>query len=238
MGLFSWLRDLLDPNFDNPRPHQQPSYLQTENNADAEVAPPAYTAAPIESFGQPRITFQGTPGLPAELATGSPPCFDLDGISPVFFGSAHFADSSIHPCKIVPALSPSVCRVPYGGKEHHHDKAYTLLPYNPETMELVPTSGGRIPTGKRPIVGGHEKDKNIKLFHAVANVSVRGRIVRVPGKTAPHLSGCNFAWGGIERVFQSNYEILCWKEGYSENVNLAAGKYEASPKYTSDSWKR
>ncbi|GAW04013.1 hypothetical protein LENED_005776 [Lentinula edodes] len=75
-------------------------------------------------------------------------------------------------------------------------------------MELIPTSGGRIPNGRMPIVGGHERDHNVKLYHAVATVYARGGIVRVPGKTAPHLSGCNFAWGGIERVFRSNYEIL------------------------------
>lgn len=54
-------------------------------------------------------------------------------------------------------------------------------------MELIPTSGGRIPNGRMPIVGGHERDHNVKLYHAVASVYARGGIVRVPGKTAPHL---------------------------------------------------
>ncbi|KAJ3840453.1 hypothetical protein EV361DRAFT_799301 [Lentinula raphanica] len=198
--------DLFDPAPSSSTAHRQPHRI--ENSSDPESAPPAYSATPMESLGDTRVTFQGMPGFPTEFVTGPPPCRDLDGISPVFFGSAHFDDSSVHPCKIAPGLSPSPCRVPYGSKEHHHNGPYTLLPFNPETMELVPTSGGRIPTGRRPIVGGHERDKDVKLYHAVALVSGRSGIVRVPGKTAPHLSGCNFAWGGIERVFQHNYEIL------------------------------
>ncbi|KAJ3905263.1 hypothetical protein F5879DRAFT_951547 [Lentinula edodes] len=222
MGFLGWLKGLLDPV---PVDLHHPSSYQYEGNTDVDVAPPAYAAPAFELFGhESRITFQGTPGFPTELVTGSPPCFDLDGASPVFFGSAHFADSSIHPCKIAPALNPSACRVPYGGKEHHHDGPYALLPFDPETMELIPTSGGRIPNGRMPIVGGHERDHNVKLYHAVATVYARGGIVRVPGKTAPHLSGCNFAWGGIERVFRSNYEILCWKEGHSDNDNLGVIK--------------
>ncbi|KAJ4468709.1 hypothetical protein J3R30DRAFT_3714146 [Lentinula aciculospora] len=232
MGFFSWLKELLDPQ---PRfllgSYNPPSYYHPKSNEDADVAPPAYTAPLVEPSGHTRITFQGTPGFPTEPVTGPPPFSDLDGISPVFFGSAHFNDTSIHPCKIVPALSPSPCRVPYGGKEYHHDGAYSLLPFNPETMELVPSTGGRIPKGRRPIVGGHEKNEKIKLYHAVANVPVRGGIVRVPGKTAPHLSGCNFAWGGTERVFQSNYEILCWR-GNAKSDTLQKSSSD------SDSWKR
>ncbi|KAF9071812.1 hypothetical protein BDP27DRAFT_1262045 [Rhodocollybia butyracea] len=235
MGLLGWFRNLFEPqphnrNSSTQRSTQQwsPSHLPTHTTDnmymkydDTPPAPPAYsTVVPAgPSAGPSRITFQESPSFPSQSITGPAPCFDLDG-SPVFFGSAHFPDSSIHPCKIAPALGPSSCRVPYGGGERHHAGPYTLLPFDPETMELVPTSGGKIPEGRRPVEGGHEKDKNVKLYHAVANVTMLGKVVKVPGKTAPHLFGCNFAWGGAERVFRANYEILCWKEGHGEATSI------------------
>ncbi|KAE9401668.1 hypothetical protein BT96DRAFT_817584 [Gymnopus androsaceus JB14] len=172
-----------------------------------DAAPPAYTS----TAGPSRIPVQGTPVFPSQSVTGPPPCFDLDGVSPVFFGSAHLPDSSIHPCKIAPSLAPSVCRVAYGGREIHHSGPYIILPFIPYTMELVPTSNGQIPKGRRPIEGGYEirNGREIKLYHAVAKVPLpaRGGFTRVPGKAGVHLSGCNVPWGDRERVFR-DYEIL------------------------------
>jgi len=138
------------------------------------------------------------------MQTGRPPLHDADGVSPVFFGSAIF-DNSVHPCKVVPALDPK-CMVPYGGKEHHHHGRFDLLPFDPNTMELIYVSHGHIPAGRRPIEGGYEDNGN-KLYHGVATVNG----VRVPGKTAPHLGGCNVSFGGGEHNIQDNYEILCWR---------------------------
>ncbi|KIK70058.1 hypothetical protein GYMLUDRAFT_53173 [Collybiopsis luxurians FD-317 M1] len=240
MSFLTWLKNLFDPEPSSQRQQQQQrqSYLPTYTDPmnptryntyakydkdakfDGDVAPPAYTAGPSASVSGPsaaysRISFLGAPGFPSQSVTGPPPCFDNDNVSPVFFGSAHFSDGSVHPCKVVPALSPSPCRVPYGGSEFQHSGPYNLLPFDPQTMELVPASRGQIPKGRRPIEGGHERDRNVKLYHAVANVVDGGRFVRVPGKTAPHLSGCNVPWGGVEKVLRANYEILCWKEGVS-----------------------
>lgn len=70
-------------------------------------------------------------------------------------------------------------------------------------MELVPTSYGNIPHGRRPVEGGYE-DHGGRLYHAVG--LVHG--VKVPGKTGTHLGGCNISFGGAEHVITQNYEIL------------------------------
>jgi hypothetical protein len=122
----------------------------------------------------------------------------LDG-SPIYFGSALF-ERSVHPCKIGPHLNPhahvpygmydtftchplSYSFVPLGGREQGHHGRYDLLPFDPNTMELVQTSRGEIPHGRRPIEGGYEED-GTKLYHTVALVDN----LRVPGKTGTHLS--------------------------------------------------
>ena len=107
---------------------------------------------------------------------------DADGVSQVFVGSAIFEDS-VHPCKIVPSISPS-CRVPYGGTEREHHGRYDLLPVTPD-MEWIPTKEGRIPEGRRPIEGGYESD-GVTLYHALGNIDG----VSVPGKTGEHLVRC------------------------------------------------
>jgi len=54
-------------------------------------------------------------------------------------------------------------------------------------MEWVRTSGGRIPSGRRPVEGGYEESGE-KLYHAVG--LVKG--VKVPGKTGEHLYAVYF----------------------------------------------
>jgi hypothetical protein len=49
-------------------------------------------------------------------------------------------------------------------------------------MEWVPTSGGRLPQGRRPVEGGYEQNGG-QLYHAYANIQG----VNVPGKTGEHL---------------------------------------------------
>ncbi|PFH52958.1 hypothetical protein AMATHDRAFT_138897 [Amanita thiersii Skay4041] len=138
--------------------------------------------------------------FPDPSQTGPAPCFDSDQ-SPMFIGSALF-DKSVHPCKIGMHF-PSHAVVAYGGQEHPHNGRYDLLPFVPEQMEFVRTSYGQIPPGRRPIEGGYEETGH-KLYHAVGTVNG----VRVPGKTAEHLGGCNIGYGGIEHVILENYEIL------------------------------
>jgi len=96
--------------------------------------------------------------------------------------------------------------VAYGGNERPHYGRYDLLPFTPDTMELVRTSHGHIPPGRRPVEGGYE-EHGARLYHAVAEVNG----VRAPGKTGEHLAACNVGFGGGEHTVTTNYEILCWK---------------------------
>lgn len=72
--------------------------------------------------------------------------------------------------------------MPYGGAEVAHSGRYDLLPFDPETMEWVATSFGRIPANRDPVQGGHEENGQ-KLYHAMAYL--QGTLV--PGKTGEHL---------------------------------------------------
>jgi len=167
-------------------------------------SPPPYQAPPPSGFRIPLST-EAALRPDQQQHFGPPVCYDADGRSAVYVGSAIFPNA-VHPCKIVPHLSPP-CRVPYGGTEHEHHGRYDLLPFDPNLMEWVPTSDGRIPQGRRPVEGGYEQNGG-KLYHALAVAPAR---VRVPGKAGEHLGGCNFAFGGSEHVARENYDILCWK---------------------------
>ncbi|KAJ4476229.1 hypothetical protein J3R30DRAFT_415986 [Lentinula aciculospora] len=174
-------------------PGQEPTIPNVQGSPPDYHAPP-----PIPSSGY-RIRLNENSLFP----TVTPPFNDADG-SPVFIGSAIFPDS-VHPCKIVPALDTK-CMVPHGGREHHHHGPYDLLPFDPQTMEFVRTSRGEVPPGRRPVEGGYEDNGN-KLYHGIATVSG----VSVPGKTGPHLGGCNVSFAGGEHIIHENYDILCWR---------------------------
>lgn len=154
-----------------------------------------------------RIPLQLNSAFPDLTYTKAPPCYDADGVSPVFIGSAIF-QRSVHPCKIAPHL-PFPCRVPHGFAEVEHKGRYDLLPFDPETMEWVRTSLGRIPHNRDPVAGGYEENGQ-NLYHAMGRVDG----IWVPGKTGEHLGGCNVAFGGGEHIIKDDYEILCWRSGY------------------------
>ncbi|KAG5650403.1 hypothetical protein H0H81_012369 [Sphagnurus paluster] len=182
-------------------------------------APPDYQyqqpEAPPSGFRVPLTTDDP---FPENFTTGQPPCYDADGASPIFIGSAIF-ENSVHPCKIGPHLQPFVS-VPYGGGEQGHHGRYDLLPFQPHTMEWVATSNGQLPPGRRLVEGGYEENGG-KLYHGLAEVDG----LKIPGKTGEHLSvqsatliditylilgirgGCNVSFGGAEIVV-SEYEIL------------------------------
>ena len=110
---------------------------------------------------------------------GLPPAFNSDSSTPVFIGSAIFPNS-VHPCRIVPSLN-SPCRVLFGGSEVEHHERYDLLPVT-QDMEWIPTKGGEIPPGRRPVEAGYESNGN-KLYHALG--LIQG--IYVPGKAGQHL---------------------------------------------------
>jgi len=150
-----------------------------------------------------RVPLSTTSSFPDTAVTVQPPCYDADGVSPIFIGSALF-DNAVHPCKIGPHLQP-FASVAYGGVELAHHGRFDLLPFEPRMMEWVPTSYGRVPPGRRPIEGGYEEN-GAKLYHGLAVVNG----VRIPGKTGEHLGACNVSFGGSE-IALVDYEILCWR---------------------------
>ncbi|KAG2367817.1 hypothetical protein BDR07DRAFT_1372524 [Suillus spraguei] len=132
--------------------------------------------------------------------TKAPPCYDADGVSPVFIGSAIF-QQSVHPCRIAPHL-PVPCRVPYAYAEVEHKGRYNLLPFDPENMEWIRTSLGRIPHNRDPVIGGYEEVGRNCIMQWVAWMILG------------FLGGCNVPFGGIEHIIKNDYEILCWRSGY------------------------
>jgi len=159
--------------------------MEKEYKTDRYNHPPPYQAPTTpRPFLPPSgvripLNFPLDSAFPSPAQTREPPCRDADG-SPVFIGSAIF-QHSVHPCKIAPHLSPP-CHVPYGGTEVEHLGRYDLLPFDPQTMEWVQTSFGRIPDKRNPVQGGYEEN-GARLYHAIARV--QGTLV--PGKTGEHL---------------------------------------------------
>ncbi|KAG1750763.1 hypothetical protein EDB19DRAFT_1350110 [Suillus lakei] len=180
--------------------------MEEDYKTDKGSPPPYPTPARRPPPSGIRIPLQPNSTFPAPTYTKAPPCYDADGVSPVFIGSALF-QRSVHPCKIAPRLS-TPCHVPYGSSEIEHKGRYDLLPFDPETMEWVRTSLGRIPHNRDPVAGGYEENGD-KLYHALGCVDGTW----VPGKTGEHLGGCNVAFGG-ERVIKNDYDILCWRSTY------------------------
>jgi len=174
-----------------------PSYTASASaSAAVPVAPPPQV--PPSGYRIPLTSPDGSP-FPGVERTREAPFTDADGKSPVFIGSA-IMQYSVHPCKIAPN-HPRPCFVSYGGEEIHHEGRYDLLPFVPEHMEFVQTSGGRIPPGRRPVKGGFEHDGK-ELYHAVAVVEG----IKVPGKTGlhfvrPHLS----FWTAMQNDVDDSY---------------------------------
>ncbi|KAF8071983.1 hypothetical protein FPV67DRAFT_911055 [Lyophyllum atratum] len=181
------------PGFPSASPgFPTPPQVQHHDSTQAAAPPSGY-----------RVPLSTTSPFPDAVVAGQPPCYDADGVTPIFIGSALF-ENSVHPCKIGPHLQP-FASVAYGGAEHAHHGRFDLLPFVPQTMEWVRTSYGRVPPGRSPIEGGYE-DNGAKLYHGLALVNG----VRVPGKAGEHLGACNVAFGGAE-IALTDHEILCWR---------------------------
>ncbi|KAJ7618725.1 hypothetical protein FB45DRAFT_170772 [Roridomyces roridus] len=128
-------------------------------------------------------------------------------------GAAHDKNiESVHPCRVAPHLNPP-CLVPFGGGVIEHFGRYDVLVVDGGKMVWVQSSYGRIPKGYTPVDGGYEITGQ-KLYHAVANVGG----IFVPGKTGPHLAGCNIAMGDREVILNEGYQILCWRDNFIEGL--------------------
>jgi len=189
---------------------------QTSSVRGNHEPPPNYTASASAAVAIPLalpqqippsghrilLSSRGGPPFPGVEQTRGAPFTDADGKSPVFIGSA-FMQNSVHPCKITPNL-PRACHVSYDGVEVIHDGLYDLLPFVPEHMEFVLTSGGHIPPGRRPVKGGFEHDGK-ELYHAVA--VIKG--IKVPGKTGLLLVCPHFCfWTAMQNDADNSYHSL------------------------------
>ncbi|KAK0219057.1 hypothetical protein IW262DRAFT_1076236 [Armillaria fumosa] len=173
-------------------------------------APSGGYQVPIQQLNSSgfRLPLQGSShaGLPPLYLAGQPILNRND--YPMYFGSA-ILDKSVHPCKIEYNMQqlPSPCTVVLDNTVISHKGRYDLLQFNPDTMELVRTSEGHIPAGRRPVKGGYEED-GMPLYHGIAVYPRDGH--RIPGKTSPRLHGCEYCYGD-DVHFATDYEILCWK---------------------------
>ncbi|KAH8826650.1 hypothetical protein DL96DRAFT_1289785 [Flagelloscypha sp. PMI_526] len=173
-----------------------PSMPHDPHHAGGPAAP--HSQAPPSGF---RVPMNSNSPFPNQNQLGQPPAWDHGG-QPLYFASVLF-ERSVHPAKAGDHLGGKVA-VSYGGQEQSAPR-FDLLPFDPTTMELIPTSRGQIPHGRRPVEGGYEENGE-KLYHAIGQISG----VRVPGKTGVHLQGGNFPYGGAEQYLE-NYELLVWR---------------------------
>ncbi|KAK0219040.1 hypothetical protein IW262DRAFT_1074489 [Armillaria fumosa] len=150
--------------------YYEPVYPTDDDLSDERISSNSGFRIPLHSSS---ATF------PTQDLTGPPPCHDTNG-APIYIGSAIFRES-VHPCKIGPHL-PVPCSVPFGCREKAHTSRYDLLPFNPDTMEFVRTSHGRLPAGKRLVKGGYEED-GTPLYHGMAIHEG----IKVPGKISHRL---------------------------------------------------
>ena len=109
--------------------------------------------------------------------TSYPAATDLDGTTSLYFGSA-ILPGEILPGKVV---QMHTCQVLHNDTVVERKVGFSILPLSAE-MELVPTSRGVIPQGRRPVEGNYDAQGR-KLFHAMLYVVGR----QFPGMCAEHL---------------------------------------------------
>ncbi|KAN0100050.1 hypothetical protein V8E55_000034 [Tylopilus felleus] len=136
---------------------------------------------------------------------------DLNGITPLYFASATL------PGEVLPgkAGQTRTCHILHNDAVEERNLGFNLLPFS-DKMELVATSRGVIPHGRRPVEGNYDSQGR-NLYHAILYVVGR----RFPGMCAEHLGGAQGVLEGKKYVSDTGYDILCWKE--------STGSTSASP---------
>lgn len=107
---------------------------------------------------------------------------DLNGITPLYFASATL------PGEVLPgkAGQTRTCHILHNDAVEERNLGFNLLPFS-DKMELVATSRGVIPHGRRPVEGNYDSQGR-NLYHAILYVVGR----RFPGMCAEHLvSACS-----------------------------------------------
>jgi hypothetical protein len=142
---------------------------------------------------------------------GDPPFRDLNGDA-VYLGSAliknNMGITAIVPCKITPHLVPQN-RVTWNGTEDSVHE-FEILPFDPNRMEWVKTSNGKIPGGKTPVEGGYIGPNHERLFHAYGSVDWGNRQITCPGKTSESMGGASLPFGCRDNRVKDDYYILVW----------------------------
>jgi hypothetical protein len=159
---------------------------------------------------------------------GEPPGLEKDGGPPkdVYFTSASY-NGSLTPGKGIDFNTPT-CQIPWDGSEIIC-QSYSILRFDRELMELVPASGGEVPVGRRPVVGGYSDGKNRTgvLYHAVGVVNSSAR---VPGKAAKHLVFYFFLAALNEAVVDFHFRVeLCYRTTGKGFVKVTRTSFCASP---------
>lgn len=157
-----------------------------------------------------RVTVSDLPTV-----TSHPAATDLDGTTSLYFGSA-ILPGEILPGKVVQMRT---CKVLHNDAVVERNVGFSILPFSVE-MELVPTSRGAIPQGRRPVEGNYDRQGR-KLYHAMLYVVGR----QFPGMCAEHLVSAslitrclsnrirNFIQDGAQGVLQGKKYTL--ETGYA-----------------------
>ena len=154
--------------------------------------------------------------------TPYPAATDLDGTTPLYFGSA-ILDGAVIPGRVVDMRT---CQVLQEDVVVERTIGFSVLPFDGTNMELVPTSRGAIPQGRRPVEGNYD-EQGRKLYHAMLYVVGR----QFPGMCAEHVVSaslvivvseldCDASFlayvtiqGGAQGVFQGQKYVL--ETGYT-----------------------
>ncbi|TFK45348.1 hypothetical protein OE88DRAFT_1223907 [Heliocybe sulcata] len=155
---------------------------------------------------------------PGQKYLGPPVAYDADN-NPVYLGVVEL-DGGMIPCKVNPALSPWPVRAPGPNwQERRPQGRFILLPFDPSTMEWLPSTHGRVPPGKKAVEAGYSADRRTMYYHGLVNIDLGdGRRIQVPGVATSLLpsyggwqgptGGCMYVYGCGVRSTVDDYSIL------------------------------
>lgn len=164
--------------------NDQPERVIPGPNDDDDIdSGQAQNTTPASESGRTRLGGRDVAGIHLRVTvsdlhtvTPYPSATDLDGTTPLYFGSA-VLDAAVFPGKVVEMRT---CHVLREDAVVECTTGFSVLPFR-DDMELVPTARGVVPPGRRP-VGGDYDEQGRSLYHAMLYVVGR----RFPGMCAEH----------------------------------------------------
>jgi hypothetical protein len=160
-----------------------------------------------------RVTVSDLPTV-----TSLPAATDLDGTTSLYFGSA-ILPGEILPGKVVQMRT---CQVLHNDAVVERNVGFSILPFSVE-MELVPTSRGVIPQGRRPVQGNYDVQGR-KLYHAMLYAVGR----QFPGMCAEHLVSASLITWCLSNRIRNRLLVI---QGGAQGV-LQGKKYTLETGYT------